>query len=98
MSCRTRELKEKTVISVCDGRSLGNICDFEVDTACGKIEAIFVPGCSDGAFWSRGEDIRIPWDCINRIGEDAILVDGDYSRSDCLCCNDKGIKKKHRWF
>ncbi|MBE6709384.1 MAG: YlmC/YmxH family sporulation protein [Ruminococcaceae bacterium] len=98
MGCRTRELKEKTVISVCDGRSLGNICDFEVDTCDGRIEAIFVPGCYGGSFWNRGDDIRIPWSCINRIGEDAILVDGDYDHSDCSCCKDQNPRKKRRWF
>ncbi len=98
MGCRTRELREKSVISICDGKSLGNICDFEVDPCDGRIEAIFVPGCAGVSFWSRGEDIRIPWNCISRIGEDAILVEGDYNRSDCDCCNDRRSKKKHRWF
>ncbi len=98
MGCRTRELKEKAVISVCDGRCLGNICDFELDPCSGKIEAIFVPGCIGGIFSVRSDDIRIPWDCIKQIGEDAILVDVDTSKNDCECCREQGQRKKHRWF
>ena len=97
MGCRTRELKEKSVISLCDGRCLGNICDFEVDPCTGKIEAIFVPGCIGGFFTGRGDDIRIPWCDISQIGEDAILVNVDASKSECACCKDGG-KKKRQWF
>jgi len=97
MGCRTRELREKSVVSVCDGRCLGNICDFEIDPCTGKIEAIFVPGYN-GGFWSKTDDIRISWDCINRIGEDTILVNIEVSENECNCCKDGFSHKKHRWF
>ena len=96
MGCRTRDMREKAVISVCDGRCLGNICDFEIDPCCGKIEAIFVPGFS-GKFWSgRGCDVRIPWDKIQQIGEDAILVDVPPDKNECACCKEE--EKKKRWW
>lgn len=97
MGCRMRDLKEKAVISVCDGRCLGNICDFELDPCSGKIEAIFVPGCVSGFFSMKSDDIRIPWDCIKQIGEDAILVEVDIKVNECACCKDSG-KKKRFWF
>ena len=97
MGCRTRELKEKSVISLCDGRCLGYICDFEIEPCSGKIEAIYVPGCG-GGFWNKGEDIRISWECISRIGEDAILVNIDLPINNCSCCNDNIPSKKRRWF
>lgn len=96
MGCRTRELKEKSVISLCDGRCLGNICDFEVDPCSGNIEAIFVPVCGGGFFSGRGGDIRIPWCDITRIGEDTILVNADISKNECACCKEGG-KKKRLW-
>lgn len=96
MGCRTRELREKSVIT-CDGRCLGNICDFEVDACSGRIDAIFVPADCGGLFFGRGEDIRIPWDKISRIGEDAILVEYDVSDGDCICTCDRPPRKK-RWF
>lgn len=97
MGCRLRELKEKTVISVCDGRCFGNICDLEIDPCSGKIDAIFVPGCG-GGFFGRGDDIRISWCDITQIGEDAILVSADLSKTECSCCVDSIPRKKHRWF
>lgn len=98
MGCRTRDLREKAVISVCDGRCLGNICDFEIDPCSGKIEAIFVPGRSGGFWGGKGDDIRICWDKIKQIGEDAILVDIDSPKNECECCPDRERRKKWRWF
>ena len=97
MGCRTRELREKSVISLCNGRHLGNICDYEIDPCNGKIEAIFVPGSGSG-FWNKGEDIRISWECINRIGEDAILVNFELPINDCTSCSNENHRKKRQWF
>lgn len=96
MGCSTRELREKSVISLCDGRCLGNICDYEIDPCSGKIEAIYVPG--GGGFFGRSEDIRIPWCDISQIGEDAILVNVDLPKTECAYCRDSIPRKKHRWF
>lgn len=69
------ELRDKTVINVCDGRQLGRVCDLEF-TCFGKINGIIVPGnkkffknvtCADCVF--------ISWRRIVKIGTDAVLVD-----------------------
>lgn len=86
-----RELECKDVVSLCDGRFLGRITDVELDTECGKTTAVYL---SPGGFWSAGKDeIRIPWEDIRCIGEDAVLVE---YRKECSCGSRKG--RKNSWF
>ena len=86
-----RELECKDVINLCDGKFLGHISDLELDGDCGKITAVFVSAQS--GFWSAGrEDLRICWDSIRCIGEDAVLV--EYRVQECDC---GGRKPKRRW-
>ena len=75
MACNTNSLSMKTVINICDARTLGHIVNYEIDLCDGRILAVFVPGDCSFVGFSRAEDIRIPWDCIKKIGEDAVLVD-----------------------
>ena len=73
--CRLSELKCKPVINIKDGSKLGFICDIEFDMRTGKICAIIVPG--NFGFWSwfgKGEDYVIPFDQIEKVGDDVILV------------------------
>lgn len=66
----------KEVVNVCDGCRLGYVNDLKIDTSCGKILAIIVPGpCRFFGLFGREDDYVIPWQCIRRIGEDIILVD-----------------------
>ena len=66
----------KEVINICDGSRLGYVNDLELDTDCGKVLAIIVPGpCRFFGLFGRDSDYIIPWPCIRRIGEDIILVD-----------------------
>ena len=69
------ELTEKQVINLCDGRMLGYIIDFKIDSCNGRLTAIILPG-EGGAFgFKKCTDIIIPWEKICRIGKDAIIVD-----------------------
>ena len=74
MLLNTSKLRELDVINVCDGRRLGWMCDFEVDGSCGRICAVFV---SEKYFSICGQKnpLRIPWERVVCIGEDAVLVD-----------------------
>ncbi len=74
--CRIVDLRLKEVINIHDGCRLGFVNDVEVDTCCGKVVSIVVPGPSRffGLF-GREEDYVIPWDDIKRIGEDIILIE-----------------------
>lgn len=70
------DLKLKEVINVIDGKRLGTITDIEIDIETGRLTAIVVPGAGKflGLF-GRNEDIVIPWERINKIGFDVILVE-----------------------
>ncbi|WP_215828770.1 YlmC/YmxH family sporulation protein [Pelorhabdus rhamnosifermentans] len=82
---KTSDLKLKEIINVLDGKRLGTITDIEIDVESGRLTAIIVPGA--GRFlgmFGRSEDIVIPWEKINKIGLDVILVEAagitDYKR------------------
>lgn len=98
MGCNTAELREKDVISTKDGRRLGFITDFEIDVTCGKILAILVSAPSSCFSFQAGKnDYRIPWDKIECIGEDAVLVCHGEWMNGCETC---GVPKKKKcgWF
>lgn len=70
------EFRCKEVINIADGCRLGYVNDMEMDTECGKVLAIVVPGpCRFFGLLGRDSDYVIPWPCIRRIGDDTILVD-----------------------
>jgi YlmC/YmxH family sporulation protein len=83
MSCRIADLRYKEIINVCNGHRLGYVCDVEIDMATGQILSLIVPGpCRFlGLFW-REDDYILPWDCIQRIGEDIIIIEvpGEHQR------------------
>jgi YlmC/YmxH family sporulation protein len=70
------DLKIKEVINIVDGKRMGTISDIEIDVENGRLTAIVVPGAGKflGLF-GRNEDVVIPWEKINKIGVDVILVE-----------------------
>ena len=76
MSIKFTQLQCKEVICVSDGRRLGFITDVQVEIPEGKIQAIVVPGrCRMLGILGHQEEFVIPWECIQRIGPDIVLVD-----------------------
>ena len=73
-SCNSEDFRDKQVVSVADGRLLGYVAEIEFDVCDGRITAIVV--CGEGGVFSRGSELCIPWEKIDRIGEDVILVCG----------------------
>ena len=73
----TDKLKNKEVINIADGRSLGFVYDIEVDLEKGVIDGIVRPGTRGFmGFFSKGEgDVIVKWDRVRTIGDDVILVD-----------------------
>ena len=73
----TDEIRNKEVINIFDGKSLGYVCDIEINLQAGTIDGIVLPG-SRGIFNLIGkgeEDIVIKWSDVKTVGEDVILVD-----------------------
>ena len=73
----TEGIKNKEVINICDGRSMGYVCDIEINLEEGVIEGIVLPG-ERGLFHIFGKnegEFVIKWKDVKTIGEDVILVE-----------------------
>ena len=81
MQCRIRDLRCKEVINICDGCRLGFVGDVDVKVPEGQVAAIIVFGpCRFFGLFGRGEDYYIPWECVQKFGDDIILVDKPFRR------------------
>lgn len=98
MPLRMDRMRLKEVIDIDSGDRYGFVGDLELDSESGAIEAIVVLGRL--RLWGllgREEDIVIPWRCIQRIGEDTILVDGSQIRPG-LGQRGEIRREKHKFF
>ena len=91
----TCDLREKEVVNLCDGTKLGCPSDFEFDICDGRITAIIVPRPCGFLGLSHANDLLIPWNKIECIGEDAILV--RLLPNEC-CSQDADRKRKKKSF
>lgn len=75
INCRITDLRYKEVINIPTGERLGYPRDVEINMKTGALSAIVVPGALKffGLF-GRMPDIVIPWENIDKIGDDIILV------------------------
>ena len=81
MQCRMRDLRCKEVINISDGCRLGFVSDVDIRIPEGQVIAIVVNGpCRFFGLFGRGEEFYIPWECIQRIGDDIILIDKPFPR------------------
>ena len=75
MTCRIGELRNKEVVNVKDGSRLGFISDIELDTDTAALTAIVVYGrLRLLGLLGREPDAVIPWQDIQLIGGDTVLV------------------------
>ncbi|MBE6582610.1 MAG: YlmC/YmxH family sporulation protein [Ruminococcaceae bacterium] len=72
MDCFLTELKNKEVINITSGKRLGYVSDIELDICDARLVSIIIPG--EGGLFSKAPCIKIPWACIEHIGEDLIIV------------------------
>lgn len=69
------DFQTKDVVSVTDGRRLGNIGDIDINLSSGKIESIIINGQGKVlGFFGREEEVVVPWKNIVKVGTDVILV------------------------
>ena len=81
MMCRFTLLRRKEVINLCDGCRLGCVGGVEVQIPEGTVKALIVFGpCRFFGLFGRGEDFYIPWECVQKFGDDIILVDKPFQR------------------
>ncbi len=67
-------LRTMEVIDIKTGTKLGFIKDFVIDIKESKVISILLPGMAKGWF-SKDEDIEIPWNKVKKAGIEVILVD-----------------------
>ena len=81
MQNRFRDFRRREVININDGVRLGFVADLDIRVPEGQVSALIVYGPARffGLF-GRGEEFYIPWDCIQRIGDDIILIDKTFQR------------------
>ncbi|MDD2203220.1 MAG: YlmC/YmxH family sporulation protein [Bacilli bacterium] len=72
---RLSDLQSKDVISIIDGRKIGNIIDIKIEEESGRIEALVVePNRFILNVLTSRQEFDIYWAEIEKIGEDVILV------------------------
>ncbi len=69
-------LRVMEIIDINSGSKLGYIKDFKIDCEAYKVVSIIIPLQKSGWF-SKKNDIEIPWEKIKKIGIDVILIDGE---------------------
>ena len=75
MICRMDDLQRKEVVSVKNGVKLGFADDVTIDTEEAQVRGLVVYGkLRLFGLLGRRPDVVIPWESIEVIGEDAILV------------------------
>lgn len=73
---KTSDLRRLDVVSVEEGRILGNVCDLDLDPETGKINFLIVEQGRSFLFFfnHRHSDLEIPWRDVVLIGVDVVLV------------------------
>ncbi|MBQ1704447.1 MAG: YlmC/YmxH family sporulation protein [Clostridia bacterium] len=65
----------REVIDLSTGARLGGVRDAVIDLDRGSVTALIVPGrLRSLGLLGREEEIRIPWQAVQKIGEDLIFV------------------------
>ena len=92
MNCRLTDLRHKEVISACNGARIGFVDDVIVDTKTACVVSFVIFGRMNffGLF-GKCEDYIIPWEKIELIGEDTIIIS-------CETPNPVKRQKKRRFF
>lgn len=75
MNCRLTDIRHKEVISAYDGTRIGFVDDVIVDTKNARVISLVIYGRNNfmGIF-GKCDDYIIPWEKIDLIGEDTIII------------------------
>lgn len=73
---RYKTLSGKEIVDIYSGSRLGVLgqTDIELDEKTGQISAFIIPNYSWLGMKKEGENLRINWSDIQKIGEDMIMV------------------------
>lgn len=70
-------MSDKEIINVSEGKRLGVLgqTDLEINEKNGQIEAFIIPSYKWFGLVKEGEETKINWKSIRKIGEDMIMID-----------------------
>lgn len=72
----TQEIRDKEIINILDGKSLGYVSDIEINLDKGRVDALIVPAQRGIlSVFSASDEYIIPWKDIRKIGQDVILAE-----------------------
>lgn len=75
MKCSIADMRNKEVINLQDGTRLGFVGDVEIDTETAKLMTIIIYGRSRFfGLLGRTDDMTVPWENVDVIGDETILV------------------------
>ncbi|MGM8211705.1 YlmC/YmxH family sporulation protein [Virgibacillus sp. W0430] len=74
---RYKEMSGKEIVSINHGSRLGILgqTDLEIDVQTGKINAFIIPNYKWFGLKKEGEEAKIKWNAIKKVGEDMILIE-----------------------
>lgn len=72
MEISYNELKCKEIVNLADGKRMGKTLDLIFDSSGTNVLGLVAMGSRK--LFSKNEDIFIPWDNIQKIGNDVILI------------------------
>lgn len=70
----TPDLSKKEIINLCGGGRLGCATGVEFDASNACVLALLVPQSVGWLSLGKTDYLRIPWRCVECIGEDTVLV------------------------
>lgn len=74
---RYKEISGKEIININHGTRLGILgqTDLEIDEKTGEIISFIIPNYKWFGLKREGDEVRIHWDSIQKIGEDMIMIE-----------------------
>lgn len=82
MEISYNELRCKEVVNVLNGARMGHVIDMIIDRNGKDVLGVVVPGTRK--LFRANEDIFVPWNNIDKIGNDVILIALDVQSAACV--------------
>lgn len=80
---RFRDMSDKEIINVNEGTRLGILgqTDLEINDKTGQIESFIIPNYKWFGLVKEGEETKIRWSSIKKIGDDMIMIESNHFES-----------------
>lgn len=76
---RYKDISGKEIVNVRHGSRLGVLgqTDLEINEKTGQIESFIIPNYKWFGLKKEGEETKVRWNSIKKIGEDMIMIESD---------------------